>query len=860
LGWGCSGIAASSLEAVTTGGVDFGLSRLVAAGDLDGVLRVIKGLDSADWPMAAAWYATNRRVITRGLGWDGDLRDQALSGEDADWLDALLLAAFASGGDAGRSMPWRRYWTPRGPRRPALVEMMLSRGERWAAEFAEAASGLRPPSRLLRVRARAVFDLVEEVVRRCDLPLPGGAMFVLGWMAGYPYEPSADDIISGMATDPLMPDIHDRLLASGEVGRWHHAAEATARLVAAGSLERNDLVARCFALLRAGLPPLTERTLANVLRLLDVDWSEVPDAHETTAFVLENCHDSVSALFLPWAFSEAMSASQVGRLISLAAQRREKRIKRLALDGLRSARDRGLLSERESSELAAVLRVTLEDRASQRALESIAGQASPAPDASTDLWQASPPPELLATPTRRLPSTEHIDAFLERSVKGAMQQYAPNATLRDRLIWASSVDGLLRRAVSDPRGAAALLASLEFSRPAPGHWQESVAEALYDASVAGDPVASYVAVLPQVAAGPRWIGTDLVGPHAAGSTAAAFNYIVLRESLARLGRAPLMLSRPTWDDGTIDYDDLVDRLPATAAVGFGPYDLLQALLRLRVPSVDRLAALDGLSVPLDRSLTSEAHPCQIAEATAAIRLWIVGEGVPEPELAPVEGTPLGAIANTANLPLSPSLFGPLELSPRLDVRWGMPAECIAVQPFWGDLFFVEDLYAPPSNFSGDTSLAKLLAAGAFVPGKASLHRLAAEMVSTVAGVRLQAARTLVQLVTAQRFEVAPFIDAVISRNDHGVQPLARTIRALEDAMLLGVMSEVWPVLIGLADRVCERTVAPSGTDVLLRTLVRYAPSIPEPVVPHSVRRFAASSGTSKAVHEARALVVAVDGP
>jgi hypothetical protein len=834
----------------------------VWAGDLDGLISFIEGLDDRD--AAARWYSRNRHKIKRECGWYGSIRARADGeSETADWLEAVLAAAFADAAEAASSMPWRRYWAMRGPWLPELLRIMKSRGRSWNAEFAETVSALPLARQQLLRSARAIFGLVVELVDTYDLEVPYGAAFVRGWMDGFPPEPSVDDLVAGMTADPLMPGIHARLLASGEVGRWKNAAVATVRLIENGRLDRAEVVRQCLEVLASGMPPRTDSTLAAILESLRLDWSEVSGGQESAAMLVEHCHGSIGTLLLPMAFAATTSASEVRRLVTIAAVRKEAGIKRLAVAGLRTPHVAAMLAAQERAELAGILRVTTDDRALQRQLDELADALPPTrPPVDDRLWEMSPPQELCASPIRALPSPAAADALLDRGLKRTISEPLlatdQDVSLRDRLIRGLWTDGLLRRAMTDPGGAVALLASLQTEGRPPGARQDAIAEALYDAAMAtNDPPADYRRALSRVAGGG--------GSLAVADKSSALTYLVQREALARVGRAPLMLSRPTWDDGTIAFADLVDRLRVTQAAGFGPYDLLQALLRLRVPEPDELNALDGVHVSVDETVALSEHPCRVREGAAAIRLWVVGGGVPALDLS-IESILGRAIwVNSASVPISAESFGPLSLDAD-GYSHVAPAAFVATQPHWGDLYYAGPwlsagggIFREPSNFGAGGSIPSLVRSGSVVPGRPMLHELACEMVSTVGDVRLEAARSLVWLVTANRFEPTLFAEVLVERIERACQPLARTVAVLEDAMMLGVMPAVWSVLIHLADRLCTWQNPPTGTVELLRTLVRHVPSVPAPTAPASLRRFAESRGNTKAALEARAYLEAV-GP
>ncbi len=113
---------------------------------------------------------------------------------------------------------------------------------------------------------------------------------------------------------------------------------------------------------------------------------------------------------------------------------------------------------------------------------------------------------------------------------------------------------------------------------------------------------------------------------------ASFALRLGQEALLRAGRSPVLLSTPSYPDGTFDFDDLVGRLRACEGTSFGPLDLLQALLRLRPTAPDRAEELRGLApLPPDDLLPDE--PCGIPDAVEFLREWVGAGGLRPPDFA-----------------------------------------------------------------------------------------------------------------------------------------------------------------------------------------------------------------------------------
>jgi len=71
---------------------------------------------------------------------------------------------------------------------------------------------------------------------------------------------------------------------------------------------------------------------------------------------------------------------------------------------------------------------------------------------------------------------------------------------------------------------------------------------------------------------------------------------LVEETLTRLGPLTELLSTPSRSDGTLEVQVLAKRVQAARTVGYGPYDLVQALLRLGPTRPSDIRLFDGLAL------------------------------------------------------------------------------------------------------------------------------------------------------------------------------------------------------------------------------------------------------------------------
>ena len=116
-------------------------------------------------------------------------------------------------------------------------------------------------------------------------------------------------------------------------------------------------------------------------------------------------------------------------------------------------------------------------------------------------------------------------------------------------------------------------------------------------------------------------------PYGVNGRAARVTFLRACEALVRADRAPVLLSTPTYADGTLDFDDLLARLQAARPGGVGPLDLVQALYRLRATDRGRAAELDLPAVMTVGELTSPGGG-ETWNALDVVRSWVSAGGLP----------------------------------------------------------------------------------------------------------------------------------------------------------------------------------------------------------------------------------------
>ena len=342
----------------------------------------------------------------------------------------------------------------------------------------------------------------------------------------------------------------------------------------------------------------------------------------------------------------------------------------------------------------------------------------------------------------------------------------------------------------------------------------------------------------------------LVVPRTLGTPLERFAFLRAVEALLRADRDPVVLSLPTWADGTLDLDDLLARLRAVAASDgmVGPLDLVQALHRLRDADPVRI---DDVPTGL-RTDPRFTDPEGVAggDATDLVQRWLGLGGLPTLE-------PVAADGRWTASTVSPVPFGSLAAWPPelVDDPWalGPTPATIRLVPRWPDrvvanAFETWSLY-DPRHFPG-------LVAGPFgVP----LHDRLLALLTPLHNQRsFEALPTLADLARRERLDPTACAAAALGRHEAGTLSLKLLVASLQRAFD-EVFRGVWPTALAIADALCGVTKKPAQLAELLRLLAAHAHEVPagEVTVPPVLAAFAESRGSSKGQEAARHLVRAL---
>ncbi len=350
------------------------------------------------------------------------------------------------------------------------------------------------------------------------------------------------------------------------------------------------------------------------------------------------------------------------------------------------------------------------------------------------------------------------------------------------------------------------------------------------------------------------------------SPAATLGERHVRESLVRAGRVPFLLSTPTRPDAGLDLDALVDRLGRSADVGFGPLDLLQAILRLRPVDPARAVELEGLPVvPPDLSAGTTTSVTDavayVRDAVAAGRFippFVTSQRLREEGWLDLDQPPAGFWL--AMLPVDPA-----------DLGSDVDELALVARPFdFGDDLrhvapWVPDLALRPAGLwrkpSGRYPIPDRLVDGPGPMGVAVHDALYREYANDQAEARQEAVQTTLRGIGRQTYARMPAITAAAGRLAHGRLNLSRCAQAWEQVFLAGGLRAAWIVALGTANMAAMQPRRPPGLSDLLRMLTSYVPEVPEGTartVPVGLAALAAEKGSTKSHAEARRLVAALE--
>jgi hypothetical protein len=343
-------------------------------------------------------------------------------------------------------------------------------------------------------------------------------------------------------------------------------------------------------------------------------------------------------------------------------------------------------------------------------------------------------------------------------------------------------------------------------------------------------------------------------PSALNTRAARVTFLLACEALLRPGAEPVLLSTPTFEDSTLELDDLLDRLTARGDERVGPLDLMQALYRLRATDPARVNELDLPAVVTEPALTSPDGQLSW-DAVEVVRTWVAAGGLP-----PLSSRPSSDGSRWIHEAAPPVSWELCAAAPQgmLDdddlIIGGNTGALARVFALWPDRVLQTpfgDVLWDDVTFAG--GLARL--GGTF--GLPSHDYLLGAVSRSDKGRRAESLGVLVELLGHDRLNPGLAAEAALGRLAAGTLALPTTVQSWEAIIECGGLRGLWPLALETAAALCQTTPKPSGLPALLRLLTAYAHEVPEPVVPDGVRILAESRGSTRTHVEARALVAAM---
>jgi hypothetical protein len=341
-------------------------------------------------------------------------------------------------------------------------------------------------------------------------------------------------------------------------------------------------------------------------------------------------------------------------------------------------------------------------------------------------------------------------------------------------------------------------------------------------------------------------------PYTLDNRAARLTFLLACEALLRAGEAPTLLSTPAYEDGTLDLEDLLDRLGSCRSTGAGPLDVVQALYRLRPADRARTAALELPPLVTQPELTTPDGQ-ESWDATAAVRTWLAAGGLPLLSSRPSADGASWVHGATAPVPWSVCRAAPNGLLDDDVIHDGGTGAVARVFPQWPDRLvrkrFADVLW-------DDVAYAAGLARMGGRHGLASHDYLLGTVSRSDESRRKESIDVLVELMRHDRLSPALAAEAALGRHAAGTLALPTCVQSWEQIFLRGGMAGLWPLATAVASALCDVTPKPAGLPALLRLLTAYAHEVPAPVVPEGVRRLGESRGSTRSHVEARALIAA----
>lgn len=618
----------------------------VRAGRTERLPRLLGPLTPAERRTVLGELTALRREV-RGWGWDrGSERDRIRGG--------LLVAGAGCHTGAAAAAAWigsreLRDW--REPPAALILELLADRDPGWLGDVAH-----RLAARA--ATAEADYPLIRELVRLAGCPVPTTDAFVSGWVRSLgPHGPGGTrlPLSASLRRDPFVRDLVPRLFETAEPPNallWYahprssnHWPAELAALAQEGIVGREELIDGCVSrLLRGGRPNQLRFYLILLERL-----ALTPDEERTrTADWIAMAADGPSALaghaqqvLARLTVAGELPAERLAEMSAAVLFRPEKKLARAQLillgKALRRAPDDRhrllpavahafghedtALQERALGLVAAHLRPHDGELRAELALRSdllspgnrlvAAGHLGVAAAAEEEPYEEILPPPPVR---RRAAATPRTVAETVELVAALIGSRSPDAAEFE-----TALDGLVRHAHRDRAALVEALAPVLAGRGAPPN------PAVENGGPHGVELVA-AAVLGRFTPEELLPGTR---PHSRGfhdpCVHVALRAVIaarLREVAHRMVTTPLpfLLATPTWETGTIEPDELVERLGAYRRLGLEPAeaDFAQALLRVRRDPAVAAAATALATRPGERLaawLTTAGEPPRLLRRT-----------------------------------------------------------------------------------------------------------------------------------------------------------------------------------------------------------------------------------------------------
>lgn len=844
--------------------------------------------------VARTWYRGSLRALARkadGAGWGRESRSVRVG---------LALALSDTPEEAVKNCGFPNTHVSMTSRSAdaTLQLLLLQRGGEWAEEFARRANDL--PRSIWARGGVHVFALTAPVVFEQNLPVTD--LVASGWarlveIAHYQsrlpeWHPTHLLVADGsggltlawprdvtlydtFVNTPRVQEILVRALGLPDrfmdwrdlSGAGWDVEDAVRRSIAAGALEREPFIEALLDALTRSDKATAQQVMARMLRGTDFSGADAASRTALISHLMPSAHGAVTATLLDALLDHGPSEDVVLDVGTVVLMRKEKAQKARLLTHV-LAMPAGDVRTQLLTMASADADRALADRAT-------AGLGTEAPD-STDIAEAwgltwnVPVVERQVAPYSPFPD----DAAGFDAARSDSQSWI---RLTTDAAW---LDLAVRMAHRDREGTAAMIRQAE---DAGWYTRSPMLHNIQEWGQRGEVALSYGPDHPVTYRTDD--GQTVVHHPYRPAGYVKFLDQLSAECLNRSAVSPELLSTPSTADGTVTLADLLARLDRAGSVGVGPYDLVQALLRLEPTTPADAERLVGARLPVFPG--GEPHPDVDERAIDAVRVvrdWIAAGGLPPREIRIVEGVPrddgvtLPLPRELADLEGLDAICGPINefmkgsttssvVDPELPGAAWLADDhypvYLGMAPYWTEGCAALTIRHTKAEQPARAQPLNLLSAAPGEVGLGMHYLLALTQSHTHQASRLHSIEATLRLATEGRLDPDLLAEAVDAAYGAGQLSLARIASTWDQLIQAGALSSVWPSMRVVLDQACGADKKPTGLADVLRVAVPVggllARNAPRPVLPPSVDALAAQKGSTKAVIEARALVAAVAG-